>query len=125
MPLVSEQAILPRFNPRQKGQVIPPELRILAAPGALTIYDNTDEQPLQEIFLQNNANTAVKVCINNDASANAFHFVLKAASGTDTGDGGERSIDMQLGVSKVSIYTASTARISVTKVTNGNALGRF
>lgn len=124
MPLDSLQAVLPKFNPLQKGQVLPPDEPKLVNGD---IYNSAAEPPVQEIFLQNNSNVAVKVALNNEASANVFHFVLKAATGADTGDGGEKSIDMTLGVGRVSVFSAGGAhRVSVTKVVNPNgAQGRY
>jgi hypothetical protein len=123
MALNSPQAPLPKFNPIQKGQVLPPQ-----PPYTVNgdVYNSAQEPALQEIFLQNNGNTAVKVAINNVASDNVFHYVLAAATATDAGDGGYLTIDMTLGVGRVSIWSVATRRVSVTKVVNPNgAQGRY
>jgi hypothetical protein len=123
---VGLQSTIPKFNSFQKGQVLPPDA-VFEANGDVYNIATSQGAKLQEIFLQNNSAVAVKVCLNNEASAELFHFVLKAATGADAGDGGERSIDMSLAVSRVSIFSAGGAhRVSVTKVVNLNgAQGRY
>lgn len=124
MSLQSPQAVLPRVNPYLKGQVISGEAPVTTAgAGAVTVFAN--EQPLQEMILQVCSAQAVKVAFNADASAVLFNVILPAATGVDDGTSAPYTINMRMGIYKVSLYGAGAIRVAVTKVINNSATGRM
>src|SRR4051812_8939288 len=122
----SGQAVLPRVNPLLKGQVLPPNILASNSGAAQDAYNTTDNAPLQELRIQNCLNKVVKVAINTVANDNSFHFVIKAATGTDDGTVDPLIIPMSWGVKQVSVFgPAGSYRISVIAVTNGQYQGRI
>lgn len=110
-PVIGSQAAL---KLQQTYNVQPPKIIDLNNSGAV-VYDKAIESGEHGLLvLQNLGVQPVKVCINDVASANLFHFVLGAGTATDDGTGGIQD-HSALKVAKCTIFCAGVGRVSVFK----------
>lgn len=126
MPQDTPEAILiPRHNPLERFRPLPPQNIVGASGAALKIYDEALEQACEDIVLQNQSTTAVKVSWNQPCSEASFHEILAAAVATEDGTGGNTTLQVKkYGMMNVSLFCGATAiNVTVSKFQRQMVLG--
>jgi hypothetical protein len=117
-------ALLPEFGPNLRGFVRPNEAVEIPNNAALTIWDQTVDNPpgmsfLQYCRIQNIDVQKILVCLNDTATAQKFCKILAVDTAAGAGNGGIIEIPGSWNVTKISVLCpGGVGKAAVTIVTN-------
>ena len=111
-------AVLPSFNPLDRGTVMPPSQTVLAATTEFRLYDaQRMQQKLQYLLIQNLGAGTLDIVLNSIADGSMRHVQLTAAGGAMA------AIALPVGswfVQKVSLWSTAGTTFSFLMVTTAN-----
>jgi len=117
MPNDTPEALsIPKLNPRLRNIPQAPYLEVGASGASKEIYNENTEARCSKIWLQNRSTATCLVAWNTAASPDSNHAILVGGSAEDDGLGAIMELDIQeRGIKSLSLYSASTLRVSVEK----------
>jgi hypothetical protein len=112
------ESLVRQYNPLSRANVREPSVAIGAAATAVTIYNDSEEERAETIWIQNYSATPLKYAINMACSELAFHGILGADSGVDQGNGGRFAFyPNKAGIQTISLFSTAGVRAGIEKHT--------
>lgn len=119
-----EALTIPKLNPLLRNIPQAPYLEDGAANVAKNIYNEAEETKCSVIVVQNLSTSVVVVSYNTDAANGYGHQTLSACSTQEDGLGGILEIDPnERGITRISVISAASLRLSITKFNRNQRKG--
>lgn len=107
------------YSPTMRGQVQPTGYTVIGNGAVVTVFDRTEgaKPNLQYCRIQNVGTGAVKVCINDTATALKYNVILAADTASGAGNGGVVEIPGTWVVDKITCYGSAASELAFILVT--------